>query len=104
MHGCIAGRHFHDRLRIGQSPEIFLVKLVLAGMEGGRQAPAVASSLGDNLHLVRTHLLEQKRLLGPSNDGAEAGERHGLVVDLHLAKIDQAVNKSAQSELFKVDF
>ena len=39
--------------------EIFVVKLVLAGLEGGGEALAVAGGLGDELDLLGSRLSEQ---------------------------------------------
>ena len=103
MHRGVAGRHLDQRLRAGEPSEIFVVELVLAGLEGGGEALAVAGGLGDQFDLLGAGLLEQHRLVGALDDRAQAGERHRLVVNLDLAEFDQALDEAAQAVFVEID-
>ena len=99
----VAGRHLDQRLRAGEPSEIFVVELVLAGLEGGGEALAVAGGLGDQFDLLGAGLLEQHRLVGALDDRAQAGERHRAVVDFNLAEFDQALDEAAQAVFVEID-
>ena len=103
VHRRIGRRHFDERLRIGEPGEIFVVKLGLGGFEGGGEALAVAGGLGDKLGLLGTSFLEQHRLVGGFDDGAELGQRHRPIVHLHLAELDQALDEIAQPVFIEVE-
>ncbi len=103
VHRGVAGRHLDQRLRAREPSEIFVVELVLAGLEGGGEALAVARGLGDQLDLLGAGLLEQHRLVGALDDRAQAGERHRLVVNLDLAELDQALDEAAQAVFVEID-
>ncbi len=103
VHRRIAGRHFDQRLRIGEPGEIFVVKLVFGGLEGGGEPLAIAGGLGDQLGLLGTGFLEQHGFVGGFDDGAQLGQRHRPVVHFHLAELDQALDEVAQPVFVEVE-
>ena len=103
VHRRVAGRHLDQRLRIGEPPEVFLVKLVFAGFESGGETFAVARGLGDDFDLFRAGFLEQHRLFGAFDDRAQARQRHRLVVDFDFADLDQAIDEIAQAVFVEIE-
>jgi hypothetical protein len=103
MHRSFIGWHLYHRLGVGEPPEIFVVKLVLASFERGSQTPSAARGLGDDLHLFGACFFEQERFLGSFDDRAQARQRHRLVVNLDLTHVDEPLDEAAQPVLFHID-
>ena len=103
VHRRVAGRHFDQRLRVGEALEIFVVELVLGGLERAAMALAVAAVLATISTCSGPAFLNSTRLSVRSMIGAQAGQRHRLVVDLDLAHVDEAIDEAAQPVFFQVD-
>jgi hypothetical protein len=86
--GSISRRHLDNLLRVGEPPEVFVVDFFLGGVERGEEALPAGSGLGDDLGSLRAGLLEQHRLVGALDHGAERGQRHGFIMDFDLAHVD----------------
>ena len=56
----------------------------------------LARRLGDELDLFRPGALEQHGFVGRLDDRAQFRQRHRLIVDVHLAELDQSLDEAAQ--------
>src|SRR5205807_2562368 len=97
-------RDLDHGLRILHPPRKFLRKPALVGPAEGRGiAAAAAADRADDLKMLRAHVLEQGRLGRGLDHGADIGQGERLRVDLDLAEIDQALDKTSQAKLFEID-
>src|SRR5206468_3742441 len=99
----LAGRYLDGLLGSGQALMIDVVELVEGRVEGGSDACPAAGDLGRELEPFGPGLAEQDAFACALDDLAQPCERHGLVVDLHLAHVDQALDEAAESELVEID-
>src|SRR5262249_26976439 len=103
VHRRLVGRHLDQRLQAAEPLEIFVVELLLAGVERGGEAAAVARGLRRQLDALGAGLAKQQGLVAALDDLAQFRERHRLVVDIDLAEIDQPLHEAAQTIFVEVD-
>jgi len=102
VHRCIVRRHFDQGLGTRQPFEILFVELVLTGLKGSSDALAAACRLGDKLDPLRPCVLKQHGLVRVFDDEAKFCQRYWFVVNVHLAEVDQTINKITQAVFVKI--
>jgi hypothetical protein len=66
-------------------------------------AAAAAADRPDDLEMLGTGVLEQRRLRRRLDDRADVRQRDRTIVDIDLANRDQVFDKTSQPEFFEID-
>ena len=104
LHRRVGLRHLDHRLRGRHAAREFLRQVALVGhAEGGGVAAAAAADRPDDLEMLGTGVLEQRRLRRCLDHRADVRQRDRAIVDVDLADRDQVFDKTSQPEFFEID-
>ena len=103
MHRRVGRTHLDHRLRIVHAPRVFLGDVAGRHAEGRRQPRPTAGYRADDLELLGAGLAEQRGARRCLDKGADLEQRDRLVMDIHLADLDQPLDEAPEPELLEID-